>query len=264
MVISGCVAIRPAESDHDVVRFLFSSPSGASPNSSNRRKIQITSDPSGAQVEIEDRKGTTPFETDFPGAYFHEPRMLFGAHLSRPLVARLTLDGCESREIVLTLGPREWVSNNGHKRYQSFLFSSTDFHVTLAVPSDSFPGQLNTIRGQTKTLDLNPAEIVEYAKGAVVHPYGPNKNGSGFIIRPNGLVMTNVHVVDEDGGVFAHFADGRTIQTREVHRDVDGDVVLLKLKGRGFPYLRLSEFANIRQGVGVLAIGSPGERCPSA
>src|SRR5437016_5701189 len=92
-------------------------------------KVVITSEPSGASIEIEEQSGTTPFEANFPDGYFHEPRMLLSKHLSRPLVARLTLEGYESQEIVLTLGPREWVSNNGHKRFQYFVFGRTHFHV---------------------------------------------------------------------------------------------------------------------------------------
>ena len=81
-------------------------------------KLRITSNPPGATVEIDGRTGTTPFEMDFPGGYFHDPLSLLSRHLNRPLVARITLEGYLPKEIELTLGPREWVSSSGHKRFQ--------------------------------------------------------------------------------------------------------------------------------------------------
>src|SRR5215468_548787 len=74
-------------------------------------KLQITSNPSGAAVEINGvAVGSTPFEKDYPGGYFHKTRTSFGARLEHPLVARISLTGYATKELVLTEGPQDWIS----------------------------------------------------------------------------------------------------------------------------------------------------------
>jgi PEGA domain len=52
-------------------------------------KLQITSMPPGAMVELDGvAVGTTPFEKDFPGGYFHKTRTSMGSRLEHPVVAR--------------------------------------------------------------------------------------------------------------------------------------------------------------------------------
>jgi len=57
-------------------------------------KLRITSSPPSATVEIDGvAMGTTPFEKDYPGGYFHKTRTSFGARLEHPMVARVSLAG---------------------------------------------------------------------------------------------------------------------------------------------------------------------------
>ena len=59
-------------------------------------KLQITSAPPGATVELDGvAVGTTPFEKDFPGGYFHKTRTSMGSRLEHPVVARISLPGYE-------------------------------------------------------------------------------------------------------------------------------------------------------------------------
>ena len=48
--------------------------------------------------------GTTPFEKDYPGGYFHKAKTAVGSGLGRPLVARSSFDGYSIKEIVLSEG----------------------------------------------------------------------------------------------------------------------------------------------------------------
>ncbi|HKT47338.1 MAG TPA: PEGA domain-containing protein, partial [Candidatus Acidoferrales bacterium] len=73
-------------------------------------KLQITSSPPGATVEVDGKTGTTPFEAEFPGSYFHDPISLISRRLNHPIRARISLAGYAAKEIQLTEGPREWVS----------------------------------------------------------------------------------------------------------------------------------------------------------
>src|SRR6266852_5669273 len=69
-------------------------------------KLQITSTPSGATVELDGvAAGTTPFEKDFPGGYFHKTRTSLGARLEHPMVARISLGGYATRELAFQSQP---------------------------------------------------------------------------------------------------------------------------------------------------------------
>src|SRR5260370_21282738 len=69
-------------------------------------KLQITSNPSGATVELDGvAVGITPFEKDFPGGYFHKTRTSMGSRLAHPIVARISLTGSATRDLNLTGRP---------------------------------------------------------------------------------------------------------------------------------------------------------------
>lgn len=237
-------------------------------------KIYITSEPSGAQVQVEDHTGTTPFEADYPGGYFHEPRMLFSGHLSRPLVARLTMEGYEDKEITLTLGPREWVSNNGHKRFQYYVFGSTHFHVALTkvvdsdIEADGKDSRKTDLRRTAESTETNQAVMLERSKQAVAHLHSERLNGSGFLIAENGLLVTNKHVVADQQGVvqepklFADLPSRGPIEADVVYVDAAVDFALLKLKGKGYPFLKMADANAVQPGEDVLLIGNPGGGMP--
>src|SRR5579862_2368098 len=94
-------------------------------------KIQIISEPPGANVEVDGKTGITPCEMDFPASYFHDPHTLLSKRLNHPIVARFTLEGYLPKELPLTEGPLEWVSASGHKRYEYWLFRSSYFRADL-------------------------------------------------------------------------------------------------------------------------------------
>src|SRR4051794_12140613 len=59
--------------------------------------------------------------------------------------------------------------------------------------------------------------------------------GSGFIIDPQGYVITNAHVVEDATEVRVVLADRRTMRARVVGADASSDVALLKIDGAGAP-----------------------------
>ncbi|MBK7858324.1 MAG: trypsin-like peptidase domain-containing protein [Archangiaceae bacterium] len=84
--------------------------------------------------------------------------------------------------------------------------------------------------------------------------------GSGFVIDPKGLVLTNNHVVD--GALTTlrvRFDDGRTFDAEVVGRDPLVDVALIKIKAKvdNLPALKLGDSAAMRVGDWVVAIGNP-------
>jgi hypothetical protein len=94
--------------------------------------LTITSAPPGATVEISGLvAGTTPYETDFPGGYFHKTHTVFGARLDHSITLRISKDGYLSQQLTLTEGPFEWVAVNGRHHGNYFLLKSGRFDIKL-------------------------------------------------------------------------------------------------------------------------------------
>ena len=90
--------------------------------------LKITSIPSGATVEIDGvLVGTTPFEKDYPGGYFHKTLTSMGSRLEHPMVARIGLTGFATKEMQMTDGPMNWISVNGRNHGEYWLLPERSF-----------------------------------------------------------------------------------------------------------------------------------------
>lgn len=94
------------------------------------------------------------------------------------------------------------------------------------------------------------------------HPGVPrdfeNKSlGSGFIVSPDGYILTNAHVVDSADEVVVKLTDKREFKAKVIGADKRTDVALLKIEANGLPVARLGEPSRLRVGEWVAAIGSP-------
>lgn len=82
--------------------------------------------------------------------------------------------------------------------------------------------------------------------------------GSGFVIDPEGHVVTNNHVIDGAEEVDVTLNDGTKLKARVLGRDDKSDLALLKVDaGRPLPYVDLGDSAHTRVGDWVLAVGNP-------
>ncbi|QSQ12756.1 trypsin-like peptidase domain-containing protein [Myxococcus landrumensis] len=83
--------------------------------------------------------------------------------------------------------------------------------------------------------------------------------GSGFVVDPRGLVLTNNHVVEGATQIRVQFPDGREMDAKVLGRDPLTDVAVLKLQGdvKGLPVVRLGNSDAMRVGDWVVAIGNP-------
>ena len=81
--------------------------------------------------------------------------------------------------------------------------------------------------------------------------------GSGVLITEDGYVVTNNHVVERATKVKVKLYDGRSFDAQVVGTDPTTDVALLKIEGKGFPFLKFGSSDDLRLGEWVLAIGSP-------
>jgi serine protease Do len=82
--------------------------------------------------------------------------------------------------------------------------------------------------------------------------------GSGFVIDPSGLIVTNAHVIEGAAAIQVRLADGRRFQGKVVGRDNRVDLALLKIEGAtGLTPLPLGDSNRLRVGEFVLALGNP-------
>jgi len=82
-------------------------------------------------------------------------------------------------------------------------------------------------------------------------------SGSGFIIAPDGKILTNAHVVDGAETVTVRLSDNTEYQAKVIGKDKQTDVALLKIEAKNLPVVKLGNSDQLSVGEWVLAIGSP-------
>jgi Do/DeqQ family serine protease len=81
--------------------------------------------------------------------------------------------------------------------------------------------------------------------------------GSGVIVREDGYILTNHHVIDGADKIQVDLYDNRTIEAQVVGSDAPSDLAVLKVNAGGLPVLALGDSDRTRVGDVVLAIGNP-------
>jgi serine protease Do len=81
--------------------------------------------------------------------------------------------------------------------------------------------------------------------------------GSGFVVKPDGTILTNAHVVAGASEVKVKLIDKREFTAKVVGLDKTTDVAVLKIDARDLPTVKIGDPARTRVGEWVLAIGSP-------
>jgi serine protease Do len=81
--------------------------------------------------------------------------------------------------------------------------------------------------------------------------------GSGFIVSPDGYIITNAHVVDGASEVTVKLTDRREFTAKVIGSDKRTDIALIKIDAKGLTALDINANPAIRKGEWVIAIGSP-------
>jgi serine protease Do len=111
---------------------------------------------------------------------------------------------------------------------------------------------------------INIVEAVESSGQGLELPFdlpqGPRRrpgSGSGFIVREDGYILTNNHVVQKAEKIEVTMSDSKRYKATLVGTDPESDLAVIKIDETGLPYAVLGDSDVVEQGDWVLALGSP-------
>ncbi len=87
--------------------------------------------------------------------------------------------------------------------------------------------------------------------------YDATSLGSGFIISPDGYILTNHHVIDQADEIIVYLSDHREFEAEVIGSDKQSDTALIKIDAKNLPIVKIGKSRELKVGEWVLAIGSP-------
>ncbi|MEA3148819.1 MAG: serine protease Do [Verrucomicrobiota bacterium] len=108
----------------------------------------------------------------------------------------------------------------------------------------------------------NPANPMDgfdfFFKGPRDESEQPDQSeGSGFIVRQDGYIVTNNHVIDGEDKINVKLKDGRTLSAKVIGSDERTDVAVLKVEATDLPTIDFANSDEVKVGQIVCAIGTP-------
>ena len=98
---------------------------------------------------------------------------------------------------------------------------------------------------------------VETVGPAVVKIDAGHGGGSGVLFTPDGLILTNAHVVENGGPLTVVMTDGRSLRADVIGQDADTDLAVIRVDGSAMPFATLGDSRAVRVGQIAIAIGNP-------
>jgi serine protease Do len=112
--------------------------------------------------------------------------------------------------------------------------------------------------------DQVPQELKKFFEGFENQPFhtpeSPRQHGfgSGCIIDPQGVIVTNHHVVDGADEVLVELRDGRKFTSKDIKSDPKTDLAIIRVETKeALPYLKFGDSSKMEIGDRVLAVGAP-------
>ena len=146
------------------------------------------------------------------------------------------------------------------------MLSGTDARI-FEPDSQQNNDHCNNDRELLDAYSRSVVQVVEHVGPCVVaigvkRRSGPRHNqgegsGSGFIITPDGFVVTNNHVVEHADEVDITLTDGRTFQAQIIGTDSSTDLAVVRVSGSDLPTAVLGDSDILKTGQMIIAIGNP-------
>lgn len=144
--------------------------------------------------------------------------------------------------------------------------SGEPVRISDAVPTPPLAGSNNVIVEAVEK--VGPAVVRIDTTKRVINPLGglfgrgpaiqeQQGQGSGFITRSDGVILTNAHVVDGASDVSVTLPDGRSFSGKVLGSDPLTDVAVVKVVASQLPVAPLGDSARVRPGEWAIAIGNP-------
>jgi len=134
---------------------------------------------------------------------------------------------------------------------QGDAFVAVAEQLTPAVVAIQVTKTRRPVRGRPQNI---PPELLPFLDG----PEQPqNGSGSGFVISPDGYIVTNNHVIEDAERITVNTSDRKTYVATLVGRDPQTDVAVLKIDATDLVAVTLGDDERLRVGEWVLAIGNP-------
>ncbi len=132
-----------------------------------------------------------------------------------------------------------------------------DFVSVAEISTPAVVHIISTLKSSSRSQMINPFE--EFFGGpGFPQQQGPQQaTGSGVIIRQNGYIVTNNHVVDNASKVEVVLDDKRSYVAEVVGTDPETDLALLKIQEDNLPFLNLGNSDELKVGEWVVAVGNP-------
>jgi len=139
------------------------------------------------------------------------------------------------------------------------LFPVLDADASPVEPGDPHaPGDAALLDAYSRTVTA----AVSRVRPAVVHiaverAAGGPGSGSGFVITPDGYILTNSHVASKARSLVVSLPDGRESEAELVGDDPDSDLAVIRLAAQADAWCVLGDSARLQVGQVAIAIGSP-------
>ena len=119
--------------------------------------------------------------------------------------------------------------------------------TTTLPPFGNMPGLPEELRKELERFRIQPPDAMPM-----------RAFGSGFIVDPAGVILTNDHVVRGADEVEVHLQDGRKFVARDIKKDPKTDLAVLRVETKeSLPFLKLGDSDAVEIGDRVLAVGAP-------
>src|SRR5205809_2927344 len=146
-----------------------------------------------------------------------------------------------------------------------FLFHETDSGASQPVRGETQPDDSELFDAYSRTVvsavaRVAPAVANIDVKQRVQARRGEREvsgNGSGFVITPDGFILTNSHVVHDAKTISVNLPDGRECPAKLTGDDPDTDLAVIRIDASQLAHVGLADSENLRAGQLVIAIGNP-------